>query len=235
MLKLTSLVWGRTLQWQLTPFLFFFICPSRTSVPLNCPFSSLPQPLQSPFNSVSYGLTTRGTACDWTYLCDGLFHLAWLQGSSKLQHVSGLSSFFKDFFWMDHFLKVLIEFVTMLLLLYVLVFLAAGHRGSQLPDQGSNLPSLHWEAKSSSTGPPGSLRASFLFKAESYPIVCVDHVSLGYWSSGGIVVDVIPDSCPKCLYQFTFLLGMYESSWCFIYSPTLDLSVSLFLENQLCS
>ena len=101
---------------------------------------------------------------------------------------------------------------SLVLLLYVLVFLAAGHRGSQLPDQGSNLPSLHWEAKSSSTGLPGSLRASFLFKAESYRIVCVDHVSLGYRSSGGIVVDVIPDSCPKCLYQFTFLLGMYESS-----------------------
>ena len=96
-LKLTSLVWGRTLQWHLTPFLFFYLPKQNLHAP-QLPFSSLPQPLQSPFNSVSYGLTTRGTACEWTYLCDGLFHLAWLQGSSTLQHVSGLSSFFKDFF-----------------------------------------------------------------------------------------------------------------------------------------
>ena len=35
-------------------------------------------------------------------------------------------------------LKVFIEFVTMLLLFYVLVFLATRHVGSQLPDQGLN-------------------------------------------------------------------------------------------------
>ena len=41
-------------------------------------------------------------------------------------------------------LKVFIEFVTILLLFYV--FLATRHVGSQLPQQGLNLHSLHWKA-----------------------------------------------------------------------------------------
>ena len=44
--------------------------------------------------------------------------------------------------------KVLIEFVAVLLLFYVLVFLAVSHVGSELPDQGSNLHPLHGKAKS---------------------------------------------------------------------------------------
>ena len=44
--------------------------------------------------------------------------------------------------------KVFIEFVTILLLFYVLVFLAPRHVASQLPNQGSNPHPLHWKAKS---------------------------------------------------------------------------------------
>ena len=40
--------------------------------------------------------------------------------------------------------KVFIEFVTTLLLHNVFVFLAMRHVGSQLPDQGLNLHTLHW-------------------------------------------------------------------------------------------
>ena len=54
--------------------------------------------------------------------------------------------FFK-IFYVDH-LKIFIEFVTMLPLFYVLVFLAVRHVGSQLPDQGSNPHPLHWKVKS---------------------------------------------------------------------------------------
>ena len=47
---------------------------------------------------------------------------------------------------------VLIEFVTILLLLYILgfffYFLAARHMGSQLSNQGLNLHPIHWKAKS---------------------------------------------------------------------------------------
>ena len=51
------------------------------------------------------------------------------------------------FFYVDHF-EVFIEFVTILLLFYLLVFLAMGYVGSQLEDQGSDLQPLHWKAKS---------------------------------------------------------------------------------------
>ena len=44
--------------------------------------------------------------------------------------------------------KVLIKFVTILLLFYVLVFLAVKPVGSQLPNQGSNLHSPHWKVTS---------------------------------------------------------------------------------------
>ena len=44
--------------------------------------------------------------------------------------------------------KVFIEFVTTLLLFYVLVFLAPRHVGSQLTDEGSNLTPLHWKVMS---------------------------------------------------------------------------------------
>ena len=43
--------------------------------------------------------------------------------------------------------KVFIEFVTVLLLFYVLVFLSSRHVGSWLPDQGSNPHFLHWKPK----------------------------------------------------------------------------------------
>ena len=46
--------------------------------------------------------------------------------------------FFKDFFWCGSFLKVFIKFVTILLPFYLFFFLARGHVGSWLPDQGSN-------------------------------------------------------------------------------------------------
>ena len=46
----------------------------------------------------------------------------------------------KLFFFNDSFLKVFIEFVTILLLFYVLV---RRHVGSSFPDQGLNLHLLH--------------------------------------------------------------------------------------------
>ena len=44
--------------------------------------------------------------------------------------------------------QVFIEFVTILLLFYVLVFLATRHVGSYLPDQELNPHPLHWKVKS---------------------------------------------------------------------------------------
>ena len=45
--------------------------------------------------------------------------------------------FLKKIFDVDHF-KVFIEFITILLLLYVLVYLAVSHVGSELLDRGLN-------------------------------------------------------------------------------------------------
>ena len=53
------------------------------------------------------------------------------------------------------FFKVFIEFVTILLLFYDLVFLAPRHVGSELPGQGLNLHPLHWKEKVSTTEEPG--------------------------------------------------------------------------------
>ena len=54
--------------------------------------------------------------------------------------------------------KVIIEFVTILLVVYVLIFLAISHVGSSLPDQGSNLHPLPWQAKSQPLDHEGSPR-----------------------------------------------------------------------------
>ena len=67
--------------------------------------------------------------------------------SCMLHHLGRLSSFFlvfvfKTFFNMDHF-KVVIEFVTTLLLFCVSVFLAEGCVGSWLPDQALNPHPMH--------------------------------------------------------------------------------------------
>ena len=56
--------------------------------------------------------------------------------------------FLKTFFLMWITFKVFIEFVTILLLFYVLVFLAPRPVGSQLADQGSNLTPLYWKVMS---------------------------------------------------------------------------------------
>ena len=66
-----------------------------------------------------------------------------------------VSIFFKIFcfFDVDHIFKVFIEFVIILLPSLYFGFLASGHVGSQLPDQGSNLHPLHWKAKFLTTGP----------------------------------------------------------------------------------
>ena len=52
--------------------------------------------------------------------------------------------------------KVFIEFVTISLLIYVMIFffffLAERHVGSHIPHQGLNLHSLHWKVKSRSLG-----------------------------------------------------------------------------------
>lgn len=182
-------------------------CPSTSHSPLSpnpcSPHSALP---------LRIDYSSRCLRVD-----SSLWRLLPLSVASRLIHVVACVRtffFFYRLFLDGPFFKVLMEFVTVLLLLYVSVFLAAG---ISTPWPGAEPAPLHWEAKSSSTGPPRSPRASFLFQAESYPVVCVDHVSVGCRSSGGIVVDVTPDSCPECLRHFTFLLGMYESSWCFIY------------------
>ena len=47
---------------------------------------------------------------------------------------------------MDHFLKIFIEFVT-ILLLFCFSFLVMRHVGSWLPNQGTNLQSLHWPSR----------------------------------------------------------------------------------------
>ena len=44
--------------------------------------------------------------------------------------------------------KVFFEFIKVLLLFYVLVFLAMRYVESKLPDQGSNPHPLHWKAVS---------------------------------------------------------------------------------------
>ena len=44
--------------------------------------------------------------------------------------------------------KAFIELVALLFLFYVLIVLAMRLVGSELPDQGSNLHSLHWKLKS---------------------------------------------------------------------------------------
>ena len=50
--------------------------------------------------------------------------------------------------------KVFIEFVTILLLVYVVIFFffAERHVGSYIPHQRLNLHSLHWKVKSRSLG-----------------------------------------------------------------------------------
>lgn len=116
MLKLASLVLECVFQWQLTPFLFSHLPKQNLHAP-QLPILLSPPTPAVPIQPCLLGLTTRATAWEWTHLCDGFFHLAWLRGSSTLQHASELSSFFKDFFWMDHFFKVLMEFVRVLLLL----------------------------------------------------------------------------------------------------------------------
>ena len=55
--------------------------------------------------------------------------------------------FFKILFDVDY-IKVFIEFVTILLLFYVLVFWPQGIWEPQLPNQGLNPHPLHWKAKS---------------------------------------------------------------------------------------
>ena len=58
-------------------------------------------------------------------------------------------SFFKDFFFlMWTTFTVFIEFATILLPFYVLVFLVPRPVGSQLADQGSNLHPRHWKLMS---------------------------------------------------------------------------------------
>ena len=55
-------------------------------------------------------------------------------------------SYFKILLMWINF-KVFIECVTILLLFYVLAFLAMRHGGSELPDQGSNENAPYWKAK----------------------------------------------------------------------------------------
>ena len=54
----------------------------------------------------------------------------------------------KIFFLTWTIFKIFIEFITILLLFYVLVFSAMRHVGFLLPDKGSNPHVLHWKAKS---------------------------------------------------------------------------------------
>ena len=66
---------------------------------------------------------------------------------------------FKNFFLMGTILKIFIEFVTVLLLFYGLVFWPRGlWDGSYLPDWGSSPHPLCWKAKSLTTVQSGSSR-----------------------------------------------------------------------------
>ena len=65
--------------------------------------------------------------------------------------------------------KVFIEFVIILLLFYVLVFLAPRHVGSQLPDQGSNPRPPALEGAVLTTGLPGKSQEEILMS----PISCI--------------------------------------------------------------
>ena len=56
--------------------------------------------------------------------------------------------FFKILLLLWTIFKVLIEFVTILLLFHVLVFVATWYVGSQVPDQGFHRRPLHWKVKS---------------------------------------------------------------------------------------
>ena len=69
--------------------------------------------------------------------------------------------FLKDFFDVDHFFKVFIEFVTILLLFYVLVFQPGGMWDPQ-PGIEPTPPAL--EGKVLTTGPPGKSPPWFIFK-----------------------------------------------------------------------
>ena len=64
---------------------------------------------------------------------------------------------------MDHF-KVFIKFATILLLFYVLVFLASGHVGYQFPGQGSSAHPLLWKVKSYPLHCQGSLCTAIFSK-----------------------------------------------------------------------
>ena len=68
----------------------------------------------------------------------------------RFQKVRGPFFFF---FLMWTILTVFIEFVTVLCLFYVLAFPPQRHVGSQLPDQGSNLPRPALEGEVPITGP----------------------------------------------------------------------------------
>ena len=65
--------------------------------------------------------------------------------------------------------KVCIEFVTMLLLFYVLVFLAVRHVGCQLPEQGLNPHLLHWKVKSEPLDPQESPSMVYILTCCHYP------------------------------------------------------------------
>lgn len=70
--------------------------------------------------------------------------------AKKISIFSQKSSTLFFFFLMWTNFNVFIEFGTILLLLFLCFgfFLAARHMGSEPPDQGWNLYSLYWEAKS---------------------------------------------------------------------------------------
>ena len=67
----------------------------------------------------------------------------------------------KIFSYVDQLLKVFIEFVSVLLLFYIFVFLTMMHVGSYLPDQGSNLHSQALEGEILTTGLPGKSHCNF--------------------------------------------------------------------------
>ena len=75
--------------------------------------------------------------------------------------------------------KVFIEFVTILLLFYLLVFLALRHVGSSLSEPGSKPLSSALEGEVLTTGPPGKSQALFQErkkKLEGNSAICDDTV-----------------------------------------------------------
>ena len=82
--------------------------------------------------------------------------------SWKITAISLILFLFLSLMWTTFF-EIFIGFITVLLLFYVLFFLAARFVGFELPNQGSILHPLHWKVKSQPLELPGRALIVFLY------------------------------------------------------------------------